>query len=145
MPRRIHLNPSFWFTVAAYALCGASLFFAASIAARVFTHLDDSFPIPIRVVVNVGPFGWLALALLGALASLWVRSTVCRLVFTIIFSLLTFGVLYTVLNTSLDSPSRISASNERPGVDAGWTILFAVSHHRPRPLRPSVSPSRIAL
>jgi hypothetical protein len=112
MPRRIQLNTSFWFTVVAYAICGASLFIAGSFAARVFTKLDDTFPIPIRVVVYVGPFGWSALALLGAVGTLWVRSTHWRLFSAIIFSLLTFAVLFTVLNTNLDTPSRISASNK---------------------------------
>ena len=134
MRRRIQLNPSFWFTVIAYAICGASLFIAASSAPRVFTKLDDSFPIPIRVVVYVGPFGWSALALLGAVGTLWVRSTPWRLFSTIIFSLLTFGVLFTVLNTSLDTPSRISASNQSASGKGGVTSQFHTG--RPWPALP---------
>jgi cell division protein FtsW (lipid II flippase) len=126
MQRRLQLNPSFWFTVIAYAICGASLFVAASSAARVFTKLDGSFPIPICVVVYVGPLGWSALALLGAAGTLWVRSTPWRLFSTIIFSLLTFGVLFIVRNTSLDIPSRISASNECVEPTAGRAFCFSL-------------------
>jgi len=136
MPRRIQMNASFWFAVAAYAICGASLLCATSFAARVFTHLDDSFPIPIRVVVFVGPFGWLALALLGGLATLWVCSTPWRLVSAIVFSLLTLGVLYTVLNTSLDSPSRISESNPRASLDAAFGICLLFGGHCRRASEP---------
>lgn len=139
MQQPIQRNASFWFAAAAYAICGTSLFFATSIGARVFTHMDDSFPIPIRVVMFIGPLGWLSLALLAAVATLCARSTLWRLVSTIVFSLLTVGVLCTVLFTSIDRPSRISASNPRASLDAAIAFSLFFGRHRGRASEPERS------
>src|SRR6266705_4832551 len=122
--QRIQINASFWLTLVAYALGGAGIFFTTSMARGTFTNMDDSFPIPIRVVMYVGPFGWLALVLLGALGTLCVHSTLWRLISTIFISVLGIGIMCTVMFTNMERPSRFSRSNERSGVDAGSPFLF---------------------
>jgi hypothetical protein len=75
--------------------------------------------------VYVGPFGWLALVLLAALGTLCVRSTLWRLISTIFICVLSIGIMYTVIFTNMESPSRISRSKERSGVEAGSPFVFA--------------------
>jgi hypothetical protein len=107
MKRITQLNASFWLALVAYLVGGSALFFITFKVAPFFSNLGDSYPIPIRVVTFVGPFGWLAVAFFGALATLLVRSTIWRLASTITFCCLTIGVICTVMFTSLDCPTSI--------------------------------------
>ena len=111
MTHRItRLNCSFWLSLVAYAIGGATLFFTTFRAAPFFSGLDGLHPIPIRFVMFIGPFGWLTVALLGALATLPVRSTTWKLTSAIIFLCLVLGVICTLLFTNIETPMMI-----RPG------------------------------
>ena len=101
------------------------MFLTTSWARPVFTTLDGGFPVPIRVVMSVGPFGWLALALLGALVSLWGSSTRWRLVSAILISLLSIAVMCAAMCTSIERPTHFSASNPRASLEgAARSSLF---------------------
>lgn len=131
MPRRIQPSSSFWFAATAYAVCGVSLFFVTSFGSRVFTNLDGSFPVPIRIVIYLGPIGWMGLAVLGCLATLCMRSTFCRPISSTIFSLVTVGVLCTVLFTSVERPSFISSSNQTASVHGETMVDLQSLSQRP--------------
>ena len=112
MVRRItQFNASSWLAVTAYAVGAAAIFFNTFWAAPIFSNLDDSYPLPIRAVMFLGPFGWLAVAFLAALATLTVPSTSCRLISAILFLCLALGVMCTVAFTSLDRPTIIAPAH----------------------------------
>src|SRR5213075_902227 len=109
MQRR--LNTSFWLVAVAYAVAAAGIFFAASAAAPSFTNMDDSSPIPIRVVMHVGRFGWLALVAIAGAATLCTGDSRWRAVSVILICLLALAVRCTVMFTNIERPSRIFHSN----------------------------------
>jgi hypothetical protein len=128
MQRPFQLNASFWLAAIAYAVGGTSIFLSTSDAAPSFTNMDDCFPIPIRVVMYVGPFGWVPLVLIGAAATLCVPYPRWRLASTILVCLLAIGIMCTVMFTNIEHPSHISPSNERAGGKGGNPSLVAVEH-----------------
>src|SRR5689334_9772429 len=96
-----HLNTSFWLAAVAYAVAATSIFFATSTAAPAFTHLDDCFPVPIRVVMYVRPFGWLALVLTAGVLTLCAPDSWWRVISVILACLLAIGIMCTVVFTSI--------------------------------------------
>ncbi len=124
MQRSFQLNRSFWMAAVAYAIAGTCVFLTTSWARPVFTNLDDDFPLPIRVVMSVAPAGWLALALLGALVTLWVPSTHWRLVSAILILLLSIAVMCTVMFTNIERPIHIRASNHPASGNGAIASLF---------------------
>ncbi len=106
----------------AYAIAGSCMFLTTLWARPVFTNLDDDFPLPIRVVMFVGPAGWLALALLGAVVTLWAPSTHWRLASAILILLLSIAVMCTVMFTNIERPIHIKASNPRAPQDAAFAV-----------------------
>jgi len=102
------LNASFWLAAIAYAVGGSGLFFLTLKTAPIFSNLNDLHPIPIRVVVLVGPYGWLAVSVLGALVTLPVRSTNWKHISTILFLSLVISVLCILMFSNIETPSMIA-------------------------------------
>ena len=90
--RTSQINASFWLSLAAYAVGGVTLFLTTFWVGPFFSNLSELNPGPIRVVMFVGPFGWLAVAFLWALATLRVRSDTWKLLSVILFLCLVIGV-----------------------------------------------------
>src|SRR5258706_1212313 len=107
-----HLNTSFWLAAVAYAVAATSIFFATAAAAPILASMDDRCPIPICVVMYVGRFGWLALVLIGAVATLCAPDSWWRAVSVIVACLLALGIMCTVTFTNIEHLSHISRSNK---------------------------------
>jgi len=95
-----------WILMAPYVVGGVGLFYYISKFAAVFGEVGESLPIPTRVVMFVGPAGWLALAVLSALITFRCRSERGREILTIAFLLIALGVACTLLFTPLVSHMR---------------------------------------
>jgi hypothetical protein len=102
-------NALSWKAIVAYVVCGIGLFYTTSNVAGMFANMDGSFPIPIRVVVFVGPFGWLAFALLSALVTLRCNSIRWTFALVTVFALVSIGVSCTLLFTNFERPTIIAA------------------------------------
>src|SRR5689334_5182434 len=106
-PRITRLDSSFWLAPIAYVVGGATLFFTTIRAAPFFSSLDGLRPVTIGFVMFVGPFGWLAVTMLAALASLPVRSPAWKLTSAIVFLCLVLGVICTLLLTNIETPTKV--------------------------------------
>ena len=132
MKRPFQPDASFWLTMVAYAIAGTCMFLTTSLAKPMFTNLNDDFSFPIHAVMYVGPAGRLVVAFLGPLLALWIQSTRWRLVSAILILLLSVAVICTAMFTNIERPTHISASNERPGVDAGGRPVSVSTPSTPR-------------
>jgi len=106
--RSPQLNTWFWLPVIAFAMGGTGLVYFTFITAPMFSGFHDSLPLAIRVVMFVGPYGWLAVALLGALVTLQVPSTTWKFISTMLFLSLVIGVLCILLFTNVECPTTIA-------------------------------------
>jgi hypothetical protein len=101
---------SFWLVVATYVIGGAATFIFTSFTRPIFTPLNDDFSLPLRIILTIGPAGWLALSVAGALATLAINSVRWRVVSAILFNVLTIAVVEIVTTTNMERPSHIKTS-----------------------------------
>jgi hypothetical protein len=99
-----------WFLASLYLLCGATFFVVVAKFQAFFSELEVPLPLLTRAVFFVSPLGWLALAVVVALAvvlkDLRFRSRFLNPLFTIILLVAVGGIAVALFVAILECPTE---------------------------------------